>query len=116
MPVAPKFTRDSASANWPWREGNQFQLLEASEQYFERMIQAIDDAQFYILLEMYLVESGILAGRFIEAFVRAVQRGIAVRLLLDGFGSLGLVQADRRQLIDAGIELRVYNAVHLRKR
>jgi cardiolipin synthase len=116
MRASPKAPRDSAIANWPWREGNQFQLLEASEQYFERMIQAINDAQSYILLEMYLVESGVVAGRFIEAFVRAAQRGIGVRLVLDGFGSLGLLQADRRRLIHAGVELRVYNAVHLRKR
>jgi phosphatidylserine/phosphatidylglycerophosphate/cardiolipin synthase-like enzyme len=116
MPVPPPEVADSAIANWPWREGNQFQLLEASEQYFERMIKAIDDAQSYILLEMYLVESGIVAGRFIEAFIRAAQRGVGVRIVLDGFGSLGLVQADRRRLIDAGVELRVYNAVHLRKR
>ena len=116
MPAAPEVTRDSAIASWPWREGNQFHLLEASEQYFERMIQAIDDAQSCILLEMYLVQSGIVAGRFIEAFVRAAQRAVAVRLVLDGFGSLGLVQADRRRLIDAGVELRVYNAVQLRKR
>src|SRR5437016_3464542 len=101
MRAPTKFKRDSASTNWPWREGNQFQLLEASEQYFERMIQAIDDAQSYILLEMYLVESGILAGRFIEAFVRAAERGIGVRLVLDGFGSLGFLQPDRRRLIDA---------------
>jgi phosphatidylserine/phosphatidylglycerophosphate/cardiolipin synthase-like enzyme len=116
MRAPTRFKRDSASTNWPWRVGNQFQLLEASEQYFERMIQAIDDAQSYILLEMYLVESGILAGRFIEAFVRAAGRGIGVRLVLDGFGSLGLLQPDRRRLIDAGVELRVYNAVRLRKR
>ena len=112
----PDVTRDSATGKWPWRDGNRFRLLEASEQYFERMIQAIDDAQSYILLEMYLVQSGILAGRFIEAFVRAAQRGIGVRLALDGFGSLGLLQTDRRRLIDAGVELRVYNAVQLRKR
>jgi phosphatidylserine/phosphatidylglycerophosphate/cardiolipin synthase-like enzyme len=116
MPAPPPEVADSAIANWPWREGNQFQLLEAGEQYFERMIQAIDDAQSYILFEMYLVESGIVAGRFIEAFIRAAQRGVGVRLVLDGFGSLGLVQADRRRLIDAGVELRVYNVVHLRKR
>jgi cardiolipin synthase A/B len=116
MPTPPKVKRDSAIANWPWREGNQFQLLEASEQYFERMIQAIDDAQSYILLEMYLVESGIVAGQFIEAFIRAAERGVGVRLVVDGFGSLGLLQPDRRRLIDAGVELRVYNVVHLRKR
>jgi cardiolipin synthase len=116
MPSTPVITSDSASGKWPWRDGNRFLLLEASEQYFERMIQAIDDAQSYILLEMYLVESGILADRFIEAFVRAAQRGIPVRLALDGFGSLGLLQMDRRRLTDAGVELRVYNAVQLRKR
>src|SRR5882757_10408853 len=118
MPVSPEEATDLPLpvANWPWREGNRFTLLDDTEQYFERMIQAIDDAQSYILLEMYLVESGIVAGRFIEAFIRAAQRGVRVRLVLDGFGSLGLVQADRRRLIDAGVELRVYNAVHLRKR
>src|SRR5262245_11491328 len=56
---------------WPWREGNQFQLLEASDQYFDRMIEAIEAAQSYILCELYLVQSGVLAGRFIEAFVGA---------------------------------------------
>jgi cardiolipin synthase A/B len=116
MPTSPEVKRDSAIGKWPWREGNQFRLLEASEQYFERLIRAIDDAQSYILLEMYLVESGIVTSRFIDAFVRAAQRGVAVRLVLDGFGSLGLLQTDRRRLIDAGVELRVFNVVQLRKR
>jgi cardiolipin synthase len=116
MPAPPEAARDSAIADWPWREGNRFDLLEAAEQYFERMIQTIDDAQSYVLLEMYLVESGVLAGRFVEAFIRAAQRGIGVRLVLDGFGSLGFAQADRRRLIDVGVELRFYNVVHLRKR
>jgi cardiolipin synthase len=116
MPTPPEAARDSAIANWPWREGNRFDLLEATEQYFERMIQAIDDAQSYVLLEMYLVESGVLAGQFVEAFIRAAQRGIGVRLVLDGFGSLGFAQADRRRLIDVGVELRIYNVVQLRKR
>jgi cardiolipin synthase len=116
MARSPKSPPDSATAEWPWREGNKFELLESSEQYFERMVQAIDDARSYVLLEMYLVESGVVAGQFIEAFVRAAQRGVSVRMVLDGFGSLGLATADRRRLTDAGVELRLYNIVHLRKR
>jgi len=108
--------RDSAIANWPWREGNRFILLEAADRYFERMIQAIDDARSCILLEMYLVESGVLATRFVDAFGRAAGRGVEVRLVLDGFGSLGLTKADRERLTGAGVELRDYNIVHLRKR
>jgi cardiolipin synthase A/B len=116
MPKSPRFIRDSAIADWPWREGNQFQLLEASEQYFDRMIEAVEGAQSYILLEMYLVQSGVVSGRFVEAFVRAAHRGVSVRIVLDGFGSMGFVHADRRRLTDAGVELRTYNVVHLHKR
>src|SRR5262249_40024081 len=76
----------------------------------------IDGAQSYILMEMYLVESGVLATRFVDAFVRAGQRGISVRIVLDGFGSLGLAQADRQRLINSGVQLRFYNIVSLRKR
>jgi cardiolipin synthase len=115
MPASPERKRNSA-ADWPWREGNQFQLLDAAERYFERMIQAIDDARAYVLLEMYLMESGVLATRFVEAFVRAAQRGVSVCLVLDGFGSLGLVYADQQRLSDAGVELRFHNIVELRKR
>jgi len=116
MRGSPRRSPDSASANWPWREGNQFQLLESSEQYLNRMIAAIDAAQSYVLLEMYLVQTGVVAGGFVEAFVRAAQRGIAVKLVLDGFGSLRFGQADRRRLLEAGVELRLYNSVQLRKR
>jgi phosphatidylserine/phosphatidylglycerophosphate/cardiolipin synthase-like enzyme len=116
MPQPPQSPSHSATADWPWREGNQFELLESSEQYLERMVEAIDDARSYVLLEMYLVQSGVVAGRFIEAFVRAAQRGVSVRIVVDGFGSLGLATADRRRLTDAGVELRFYNIVHLRKR
>ncbi len=116
MPPSFEVKRDSAIADWPWREGNRFRLLEAGDEYFERMIQAVDDAQSCVLMEMYLVESGVLARRFIEAFVRAVHRGISVRIVLDGFGSLGLSHADRKRLTGAGVELRFYNIVSLRKR
>src|SRR5579872_5774096 len=106
---------DFATTDWPWREGNAFELLENCGQYFERMIRAIDDARSYVLLEMYLVETGVVSNRFIEAFVRAARRGIAVRIVLDGFGSLGLSQADRHRLSEAGVQLRLYNPVRLRK-
>ncbi|HVO46860.1 MAG TPA: phosphatidylserine/phosphatidylglycerophosphate/cardiolipin synthase family protein [Steroidobacteraceae bacterium] len=102
--------------HWPWREGNRFLLLDSSDQYLERMVRAIDDARSYVLLEMYLVQSGEVSGRFIEAFVRAARRSVAVHIVLDGFGSLGLSNADRRRLSDAGVELRTYNIVRLRKR
>ncbi|HEY6484631.1 MAG TPA: phospholipase D-like domain-containing protein [Steroidobacteraceae bacterium] len=105
-----------AAANGPWRAGNRFRLLDGSEQYFERMIAAIDDARSYVLLEMYLFGTGALASRFIDAFARARARSVAVCVLIDGFGSFGLTRSDRRRLIAAGVQLRVFNPVLLRRR
>jgi cardiolipin synthase A/B len=100
--------------NWPWRSGNRFRLLSASEQYFDCMLQAIEAASAYVLLEMYLVESGIIAGRFVEALGRAARRGVRVCVVFDGFGSLKLASGYRRNLTEAGVELRTFNPIRLR--
>ncbi|HEY6927456.1 MAG TPA: phospholipase D-like domain-containing protein [Steroidobacteraceae bacterium] len=102
--------------SWPWRGGNRFRLLSASEQYFECMLQAIEASSAYVLLEMYLVESGIIAGRFVEALGRAARRGVRVCVVFDGFGSLKLASGYRRDLIEAGVELRTFNPIRLRTR
>jgi cardiolipin synthase A/B len=100
--------------SWPWRSGNRFHLLADNEQFFERMLQVIEAASAYVLLEMYLVESGIIAGRFVEALGRAARRGVRVCVVFDGFGSLRLGSSYRRSLIDAGVELRTFNPIRLR--
>jgi cardiolipin synthase A/B len=112
----PQNTGQFTGASWPWRSGNHFQLLDDNERFFERMLQTIESATAYVLLEMYLVESGIIAGRFVEALGRAARRGVRVCVIFDGFGSLGLGAAYRRTLIEAGVELRTFNPIALRAR
>ncbi|HEY0767647.1 MAG TPA: phospholipase D-like domain-containing protein [Steroidobacteraceae bacterium] len=91
-------------------------MLNDGGEFFARMLEAIDTASRYVLLEMYLVRSGAIATRFIEAFGQAARRGARVCLLFDGFGALGLTRADRRRLLDAGVELRFYNPLRLKNR
>jgi phosphatidylserine/phosphatidylglycerophosphate/cardiolipin synthase-like enzyme len=105
-----------SSENLPWRPGNRFRLLNDGAEFFARMLDAIEDARSYVLLEMYLVESGSVAERFIDALTRAAARGVQAAVLLDGFGSLSLTTADRRKLSDAGVELRFFNVLGWRKR
>ncbi len=83
--------------------------------FFPRMLECIENAQHYVLLEMYLVESGEIADQFIAAFIRAVHRGIAVYLLLDDFGARALIQHDRQRLIDAGVHLAFFNPLQYDK-
>jgi cardiolipin synthase A/B len=112
----PQNTGQFSGGSWPWRAGNHFHLLDDNEQFFERMLQSIESAAAYVLLEMYLVESGIIAGRFVEALGRAARRGVRVCVIFDGFGSMGLGAAYRRNLTEAGVELRTFNPISLRAR
>ncbi len=100
----------------PWRTGNRFHLIAVSEEFFTRMLEAIDCACEYVLLEMYLVESGDLTDRFVAALAGAAGRGVRVCVALDAFGSLGLASADRARLSGAGVELRFYNVLSWHKK
>ena len=100
---------------FPWRPGNRFELLVDGRQFFPLMLEAIEKAQRYVLLEIYLFESGSVATRFIDAFVRAASHGVKVKLLLDDFGALGLSPQDRERLIQGGVELLLYNPIHFSK-
>lgn len=101
---------------YPWREGNQFELLVDAEVFYPRMIEAINRAQFVVLLEMYLFESGHNANNFIEALIDAAHRGVRVQALLDDFGSRKLSTYDRHRLLDNGVEMGFYNPVYIFKR
>jgi len=104
------------TTGWPWRLGNEFRLLNDGGEFFARMLAAIEEARRYVLLEMYLVRSGAVATRFIDALGRAAGRGARVSVVFDGFGALGLTRADRRRLLDAGVELRFFNPLRLGNR
>ncbi len=94
---------------YPWRDGNQFELLVDGPRYFERMLKAINQAREELLLELYLVEDGQVTQRFVTAFCAARGRGVRVRLLLDDFGARGLSDHQRTLLKLSGTELLFYN-------
>src|SRR5215467_14128688 len=106
----------TTTTGWPWRTGNSFRLLDGGGEFFPRMLAAIDAARESVLLEMYLVRSGVIATRFIGALSEAVRRGVQVCAVFDAFGSLGLARADRRALVEAGVELRFFNPLGLTHR
>ncbi|EIK98091.1 phospholipase family protein [Pseudomonas sp. M47T1] len=100
---------------FPWRSDNHFELLIDGPVFFPRMLDAIAAARAQVDLELYLVESGRCAEEVIQALADAAGRGVAVRCLFDHYGSLALSAPLRQRLIDAGVELRWYNPMRLRR-
>jgi cardiolipin synthase len=99
---------------FPWREGNHVELLVDGETFFPSMLEDIGRAKHYVWLEMYLVESGRIADRFIDAMLEAVKRGVEVRLVVDHWGSWYLHRHDREKLRAGGVQLRDYNRLRFR--
>ena len=67
--------------------GNRIELLRNGEQYFPRLLAAIDAAQQSIYIETYIFELDDIGQKVSDALAAAAQRGVLVHLMIDGYGS-----------------------------
>ena len=67
--------------------GNRIVLLRNGAEYFPRLLAAIDAATQSIYIETYIFELDDVGAKVSDALAAAAQRGVAVHLLIDGFGS-----------------------------
>lgn len=89
-------------------EGNQISLLHNGEEYFPVLEAAIETARFEIHIETYIFELDAVGIKIAAALTRAVQRGVTVYLLLDGFGSQNLSKEAINSLLQAGIKILIF--------
>ncbi len=85
--------------------GHTLTLLRNGEEYFPRLVSAIDAAQRSVYLETYIFAADSTGHLISTALQNAVKRGVITRLLLDGFGSAELPQSWIDELIAAGVEV-----------
>lgn len=91
--------------------GHRVTLLENGADFFPALIAAIDEAREEFWLETYIFDADEVGRAVMAALVRAAQRGVAVRLLVDGFGSLAFVRDHAERLRAAGVQVQVYRPV-----
>jgi cardiolipin synthase A/B len=88
--------------------GNRLDLLESGTAYFPALCAAIDAAQYEVDLQTYIFADDATGTMIAEALSRAAQRGVRVRVLVDGFGSRGLSPKLVLDLQDAGVSWLVF--------
>ncbi|MFT6145225.1 MAG: cardiolipin synthase [Myxococcota bacterium] len=72
----------------PLRSGNQIRFLNNGDVAYPRMIAAFDSAEQSIGLQSYMIDNDTVGNEFVEALRRAQDRGVLVRVIVDGIGSL----------------------------
>ncbi|MBI1397680.1 MAG: cardiolipin synthase ClsB [Betaproteobacteria bacterium] len=89
-------------------DGNQVALLRTGDEYFPALERAIDEARSEVHLETYIFADDPTGHRIAQALARAAGRGVAVRVLVDGFGAANLRASLREILEPSGVRVLVY--------
>ena len=89
--------------------GNRVTLLRSGGEYFPALAYAIDGAEREVWLETYIYADDDVGRIITAALVRAAQRGVAVRVLVDGWGARHyLTAAIEGDLVRGGVTLQRY--------
>ena len=86
-------------------DGNQLTLLQNGAVYFSQLCADIDAARSFICLETYIFAADQTGRMVSDALQKAARRGVAVRVLMDGFGSADLPQSWLAELHAAGVQV-----------
>lgn len=89
-------------------EGNHVELLECGLKYFPALEAAIDRACHEIHIETYIFEDDETGRRIAVALCRAVRRGVAVKVMVDGFGGRPFVEYLQKMLESEGVSVLIY--------
>ena len=96
----------SRLSGMPVMAGNTVELLTDYVGAVDRIVEDIENAQHYVHLEYFMFANDKIGAPVIDALVRAQERGIPCRVLIDHLGNMGYHRAVQKRLRAAGIALR----------
>ncbi|TBO34227.1 cardiolipin synthase ClsB [Aquabacterium lacunae] len=91
--------------------GHAVELLKGGQTLFPAMVKAIDAARHEVWMAMYLVSPVGQPALVLKALRRAAQRGVQVRLVIDGVGCADTDPETWRDLSADGVQLVMYRPV-----
>jgi cardiolipin synthase A/B len=100
----------SRAAGAPLLEGNHVRLLRDARENYPAWLDAISSAKHHINFENYIIHEDDTGRLFADALISKAREGVAVRLIYDWLGCLGI--ASRKfwnSMREGGVEVRCYN-------
>ena len=94
-----------ALAHLPVSRGNGAELLIDGDATFQSILDAIDGAENYVLIQFYIVRDDELGRKVQDRLIAAVKRGVHVRFMTDAVGSYGLPSSYLETLRGSGVDV-----------
>ncbi|MCB9837840.1 MAG: cardiolipin synthase [Phycisphaeraceae bacterium] len=85
--------------------GNTIELIDDTDVFLDRLVEAIDAAEHSAHLEYYIYSSDESGQRVSAALIRAAARGVRCRLLVDAAGSRAFLKRGAGELRRAGVSV-----------
>lgn len=87
MQLWPALDLTDALSKFPIVGGNHFEIITHYNEAIERLIADIDGARSYVHLMYYIYADDAIGQQVNDALMRALQRGVTVRVLMDAIGA-----------------------------
>lgn len=99
--------------HFPLYKNNNVEYYPMAEDAFEAIFKEIDRAERFILMNFFIIGEGALWDRMHESLLSKINDGVRVLFLYDDFGALLRTNRNfKRDLVNEGFEVRVFNPVH----
>jgi len=103
---------EEAATGSPLTAGNKTTLLFDGPQTMSEMLKAIEGAKNSINLETYIFDQDGMGMKFADALIERRKAGVAVNIIYDSVGTLGVPKEFFQRMRDAGISLLEFNPVN----
>jgi cardiolipin synthase A/B len=98
-----------------YHSAHSIRLLQSGPGFFAEAVSLINSAKVKLHLQFYALVPDATGNTIILALKKAAKRGVAVRVLLDAFGSKAMKGAPLNGLKEAGAECRLFSPIVLYK-
>ena len=84
-------------------------IFFSGDEYFNDLINSLNSAKHTIEIECYIFYQDDLGKQIITALIEAANKGVEIKLIIDGYGSLNWNMQQLLKLTDNGIEVKIFH-------
>jgi cardiolipin synthase len=111
-PCSVDFVRTlESTCNTSLSQHNRIEIFTNGDNFYPAMLEAIRSAEDTVNMECYIVRTGEVADRFIEALSERSRAGVQVTLVVDAIGALGSFNQIAGRLRSAGCRVEPYQTL-----
>jgi cardiolipin synthase len=90
-------------------EAEDIQLVYSGSDYFNVLERMIDESRHSLHLQTYIFETDETGRKIVDALKKAAQRGVAVYMLIDAYGSYPFSKQVTKELNESGVHFRLFS-------